>query len=61
MKKEKDFSEKMGSSKKKALESLSDDEILQGFKDADAENDGSGKGFYARNDGRMHILREIDR
>ena len=36
MKKEKDFSEKMGSSKKKALESLSDDEILQGFKDADA-------------------------
>ena len=27
MKKEKDFSEKMGSSKKKALESLSDDEM----------------------------------
>ena len=25
--------------KMKALESLSDDEILQGFKDADAEND----------------------
>ena len=36
MKKEKDFSEKMGASKKKALESLSDDEILKGFKDADA-------------------------
>ncbi|WP_449139756.1 hypothetical protein [Segatella sp.] len=37
MKKEKDFSETDFS--KKALESLSDDEILQGFKDADAEND----------------------
>ena len=41
MKKEKnfsetDFSEKIEPSDKKALESLSDDEILQGFKDADA-------------------------
>lgn len=41
MKKEKDFSEKNFSEKKetmdkKALENLSDDEILQGFKDADA-------------------------
>ena len=35
MKKEKNFSE-TDFSKKKALESLSDDEILQGFKDADA-------------------------
>ena len=39
MKKEKnfsdtDFSEKIEPSDKKALESLSDDEILQGFKDA---------------------------
>ena len=33
---EKDFSEKIEPSDKKALESLSDDEILQGFKDADA-------------------------
>ena len=33
---EKDFSEKIKPSDKKALESLSDDEILQGFKDADA-------------------------
>ena len=33
---EKDFSEKIETSDKKALESLSDDEILQGFKDADA-------------------------
>ena len=33
---EKDFSEKIDPSDKKALESLSDDEILQGFKDADA-------------------------
>ena len=31
-----DFSEKIEPSDKKALESLSDDEILQGFKDADA-------------------------
>ena len=31
---EKDFSEKIEPSDKKALESLSDDEILQGFKDA---------------------------
>ena len=38
MKKEKDFSEKIEPSDKKALESLSDDEILQGFKDA--EHDG---------------------
>ena len=37
MKKEKIFSETVF--QKKALESLSDDEILQGFKDADAEND----------------------
>ena len=37
MKKEKNFSET--DFQKKALESLSDDEILQGFKDADAEND----------------------
>ena len=37
MKKEKNFSETVF--QKKALESLSDDEILQGFKDADAEND----------------------
>ena len=36
MKKEKNFSEKIEPSDKKALESLSDDEILQGFKDADA-------------------------
>ena len=41
MKKEKnfsetDFSEKIEPSDKKTLESLSDDEILQGFKDADA-------------------------
>lgn len=36
MKKEKDFSEKIEPSDKKALESLSDDEILQGFKDANA-------------------------
>ena len=36
MKKEKDFSEKIEPSDKKALESLSDDEILQGFKNADA-------------------------
>ena len=41
MKKEKnfsdtDFSEQIEPSDKKALESLSDDEILQGFKDADA-------------------------
>ena len=35
MKKEKNFSD-TDFSKKKALESLSDDEILQGFKDADA-------------------------
>ena len=35
MKKEKNFSE-TDFSKKKALESLSDDEILQGFKDANA-------------------------
>ena len=35
MKKEKNFSETVFQ-KKKALESLSDDEILQGFKDADA-------------------------
>ena len=33
---EKDFSEKIETSDKKALESLSDDEILQGFKDANA-------------------------
>ena len=33
---EKNFSEKIEPSDKKALESLSDDEILQGFKDADA-------------------------
>ena len=33
---EKDFSEKIEPADKKALESLSDDEILQGFKDADA-------------------------
>ena len=33
---EKDFSEKIETSDKKALENLSDDEILQGFKDADA-------------------------
>ena len=33
---EKDFSEKIEPSDKKALESLSDDEILQGFKDANA-------------------------
>ena len=33
---EKDFSEKIETSDKKVLESLSDDEILQGFKDADA-------------------------
>ena len=33
---EKDFSEKIKPSDKKELESLSDDEILQGFKDADA-------------------------
>ena len=33
---EKDFLEKIETSDKKALESLSDDEILQGFKDADA-------------------------
>lgn len=37
MKKEKNFSETVF--QKKALESLSDDEILQGFKDANAEND----------------------
>ena len=37
MKKKKNFSETVF--QKKALESLSDDEILQGFKDADAEND----------------------
>ena len=37
MKKEKNFSD-TDFSKKKALESLSDDEILQGFKDA--EHDG---------------------
>ena len=36
MKKEKNFSEKIEPSDKKALESLSDDEILQGFKDANA-------------------------
>lgn len=36
MKKEKNFSETDFSKKKKALESLSDDEILQGFKDANA-------------------------
>lgn len=35
MKKEKNFSD-TDFSKKKALECLSDDEILQGFKDADA-------------------------
>ena len=35
MKKEKNFSD-TDFSKMKALESLSDDEILQGFKDADA-------------------------
>ena len=38
MKKEKNFSD-TDFSKKKALENLSDDEILQGFKDANAEND----------------------
>ena len=37
---EKDYSEKIEPSDKKALESLSDDEILQGFKDADAVHDG---------------------
>ncbi len=36
MKEEKDFSEKSDTSKKRELSQLSDDEILQGFKDADA-------------------------
>ena len=46
MKKEKNFSET--DFQKKALESLSDDEILQGFKDADASQYLRAKKFLAK-------------